>query len=82
MTTGVSHQTAHGLKGDSDPPSDMVEPKLVDDARKDLLFTEGFSNSKESWCYWVPFPGVRYYCYGKPASKVGPVEESGPRLPT
>ena len=16
------------------------------------------------WCYWVPFPGVRYYCYG------------------
>ena len=34
------------------------------------------------WCYWVPFPGVRYYCYGKPASTVGPVEQSGRQLPT
>ena len=81
MTTEESHQTAHGLKGDSGPPSDMVEPKLVGDAQKDLLVTEGFSNTNESWCYWVPFPGVRYYCYGKPASTVGPVDQSERRLP-
>ena len=82
MTTKVSHQTAHGLKGDSGPLSDMVEPKLEDDVRKDVLLKEDYSNSNESWCYWVPFPGVRYYCYGGQATTVGPVEQSGRQLPT
>lgn len=64
MATVVPHQRAHGIKGESGPLSDMVEPIPVDDVRKDVLLTEGYSDSNETWCYWVPFPGVRYYCYG------------------
>ena len=82
MPTVVSHQRVHGLKGESGPLSDMVEPIIVDDARKDALLTEGYSISNESWCYWVPFPGVRYYCYGGEATNVGPVEHSPRGLPT
>ena len=82
MATVESHQRAHGLKEELGPLSDKVEPKLEDDVPKDVLLTEVYSNSNESWCYWVPFPGVRYYCYGKPATTVDPVEQSGPQLPT
>lgn len=76
MATVISHQRAHGLKSESGPLSGMVVPNTVDDARKDVLLTEGYSNSNESWCYWVPFPGVRYYCYGGEATSVAPVEHS------
>ena len=64
MATVVPHQRAHGLKSESGPLPDTVEPNTVADARKDVHLTEGYFNSDESWCYWVPFPGVRYYCYG------------------
>ena len=80
MPTVISHQTVHGLKGESGPLSDMVEPKPVD--RMDVLLTKGYSNSNESWCYWVPFPGVRYYCYGGKATNVGQVEHSPQGRPT
>ena len=76
MPTVVSHQTAHGLKDKSSPLSDVLEPISVDDVRKDQLLTQCYSNGKESWCYWVPFPGVRYYCYGERARTTGPVEQS------
>ena len=82
MPTVVSHQTVHGLKGESGPLSDMAEPNPVDDVQKDLLLTEGHSNSNESWCYWVPFPGVRYYCFREYASPLGQVEQSRRGLPT
>ena len=64
MPSVVSHQRVHGLKSESGPLSDTVEPNTVDDATKDVLLTEGYSNDNKTWCYWVPFPGVRYYCYG------------------
>ena len=76
MATVVSHQKVHGVKGDSGPLSDMVEPNPVDEARKGLLLTEGDSNSNESWCYWVPFPGVRYYCFGDHPSRMGRVKRA------
>ena len=82
MANVVSHQRVHGLKGESGPQSDMAKPKPVDDVRKDEFRTEGNSNSNESWCYWVPFPGVRYYCYAREATNVGPVEHSPQSLPT
>ena len=82
MTTGVSHQTVNGLEGESGPLSEAVEPKPVDDVRKDVLLTERYSNSNESWCYWVPFPGVRYYCFRKQASTQDPVERSRRGLST
>ena len=82
MANVISHQTAHGLEGESGPLSEAVEPKPVDDVRKDVLLTERYPNSNESWCYWVPFPGVRYYCYGRGATNVGPVEHSPQNLPT
>ena len=82
MATVESHQRAQGLKEELGPLSDKVEPKLVDDVRKDVLLTEGDSNSNESWCYWVPFPGVRYYCLGEQATTVRSVEQSRRGLPT
>ena len=82
MATVESHQRAHGLKEELGPLSDKVEPKLVDDVRKDVLLTEGYSNTNASWCYWVPFPGVRYYCFRKQASTQAPVEQSRRGLPT
>ena len=82
MATVESHHRVHGLKGESGSLTDMVEPNPVDDVRKGVLLTEGYSNSNESWCYWVPFPGVRYYCYGGEASNVVPVEHSPRGLPT
>ena len=82
MTKGVSHQTVNGLEGESAPLSEAVEPNPVDDLRKDELLTEGYPNSNESWCYWVPSPGVRYYCYAREATNVGPVEHSPQSLPT
>ena len=76
MATIVSHQSLHGLKSESGLLSDMVGPNPVDDVRKDVLLTEGNPNSNASWCYWMPFPGVRYYCFGKNASTLDPVEQS------
>ena len=75
MANVVSHQSVQGLKSESGAAP-------VDDVRKDELLTEGYPNSNESWCYWVPFPGVRYYCYGRGATNVGPVEHSPRSLPT
>ena len=82
MATVESHQRAHGLKEELGPLSDKVEPKLEDDVRKEVLLTEGYSNSNESWRYCVPFPGVRYYCYGKPSTTEDRVARSGLKLPT
>lgn len=82
MATVESHQRVHGLKSESGPLTDMVEPNPVDDVREDVLLAEGYSNSNESWCYWVPFPGVRYYCFREHASTLGPVEHSPRGLPT
>ena len=82
MATVISHQIVNGLKGESGPLSEAVEPKPVDDVRKDEFRTEGYPNSNESWCYWVPFPGVRYYCYAREATNVDPVEHSPQSLPT
>ena len=64
MATMVSHHGVHGVIGGPGPLTGMEEQKPADDVQKDKLSTEGDSNSTESWCYWVPFPGVRYYCYG------------------
>ena len=82
MANVISHQTGHGLKVESGSMSDMVEPQPVDNVRKDELLTEGCPNRNKSWCYWVPFPGVRYYCYGRQATNAGPVEHSPQGLPT
>ena len=81
MATGVSHQTVHGLEGESGPLSDMVKPKPVDGVQKDKPLKEGYPDSDESWCYWVPFPGVRYYCFRKQANTLDPVEQSPLGLP-
>ena len=82
MANVASHQRMHGLKGESGPLSDMVDPNPVHDVWKDVLLTEGYTNSNESWCYWVPFPGVRYYCFRKQASTQDPVERSRRGLST
>ena len=82
MANVVLHQTVHGLEGESGAISNMVEPQPVDDLRKDEPLKEGYPNSNESWCYWVPYPGVRDYCFRKRASTLGPVERSRRGLPT
>lgn len=60
---GISEILAAGIKGN--PPASSQAGTELDHAK-----TSG-------WCYWVPFPEVRYYCYGQPASTIGPVEQSG-----
>ena len=76
MATVESHQWMHVLKSEPGPLSDTAKPNTMDDARKDVLLTKGYSNSNESWCYWVPFPGVRYYCFREYVGTLGPVEQS------
>ena len=82
MATVVSHLGVHRVIGKPRPLSGKVEQKPVDDVWKDKLSIEGDSNNTESWCYWVPFPGVRYYCFGQRASAAGPIEQSRQGLPT
>ena len=78
MVTVTNPEEVEGLQGNSEILGAGVKenPSASSQAARGGAELDHAQNS--GWCYWVPFPGVRYYCYGKPASTVGPVEESGP----
>lgn len=48
---------------DSGGPSARVGQELRDIVRKSEHATEIVLTEMLGWCYWMPYPGVRYYSY-------------------